>query len=226
MPSPQNPYEAVLAAAAGMSDADCALDAELLGSALLGSVYAVCPPDRAAGVRQFVGGYLTATVRKRTTPAVASRHVFATLVPEAPGARALQATVPAEPKWLEQLGKVQVTGTLTYGDEAGEMTGWVATFAYDDEELGGPEHAVAVVVDRAAGRVQEASVIRAANVFLTDLRAQCLSAGLWTTTRAPQEFPEWMRAWWAATDQSPDAPTGDSFATDRALVAARLKLLG
>ena len=48
MPAPQTPYEAVLHAARDVAKLDCALDAEMLGTALLGSVYAVAENDRAA----------------------------------------------------------------------------------------------------------------------------------------------------------------------------------
>ena len=41
MPAPQTPYEAVLHAARDVAKLDCALDAEMLGTALLGSVYSV-----------------------------------------------------------------------------------------------------------------------------------------------------------------------------------------
>src|ERR671932_28060 len=66
MPAPQTPYEAVLHAARDVAKLDCALDAELLGTALLGSVYAVASTDRAAAVRDFVGDFLSATTRRRS----------------------------------------------------------------------------------------------------------------------------------------------------------------
>src|SRR5918997_1032469 len=52
MPAPQTPYEAVLHAARDVAKLDCALDAEMLGTALLGSVYAVADTDRATDVRR------------------------------------------------------------------------------------------------------------------------------------------------------------------------------
>ena len=82
MATPQTPYEAVLNAARDVAKLDCALDAEMLGTALLGSVYAIAEEDRAGAVRAFVGGFLTATARRRTASATTIRTVFA-----APGAR-------------------------------------------------------------------------------------------------------------------------------------------
>src|SRR5262245_20394509 len=65
MPAPQTPYDAVLHAARDVAKLDCALDAEMLGAALLGSVYAVAENDRAAAVRDFVAAFLGATARRR-----------------------------------------------------------------------------------------------------------------------------------------------------------------
>ncbi|WP_344167390.1 hypothetical protein [Pilimelia columellifera] len=224
MPTPRTPYDAVLAAAEGLPDAPCALDAELVASALLGSVYTLSTGDRAAATRQFVGGFLTATARRRTPAAATARRIFSVLMPDAPGAS--DVSIGDEPAWLPAVGQVRPTATLAYGDDAGAMTGWVATFAYDDPGLGGPEHAVAVVVDRTVGLVREASVIPSGSVFVAGLKQECAAAGLWTTGSMPSEFPEWMAAWWRATDRSNDVPSGESFGTDRALVVARLSLLG
>src|SRR3954447_8120312 len=85
MPAPQSPYEAVLHAARDVAKLDCALDAEMLGTALLGSVYAVATTARAEAVRDFVGGFLAATTRRRTAAATTIREVFAALVPDAAG---------------------------------------------------------------------------------------------------------------------------------------------
>ena len=70
MPAPRTVYDAVLQAARDVTKLGCALDAEMLGTALLGSVYAVAADDRAAAVRDFVGRFLTAT--EPDTPATAT----------------------------------------------------------------------------------------------------------------------------------------------------------
>ena len=57
MATPQTPYDAVLHAARDVAKLDYALDAEMLGAALLGSVYAVAETDRDAAVREFVGRF-------------------------------------------------------------------------------------------------------------------------------------------------------------------------
>src|ERR687896_115690 len=101
MPAPQTPYEAVLNAARDVAKLDCALDAEMLGTALLGSVYAVATNDRAAAVRDFVGQFLGATARRRSASATTIRSVFAALVPDAPGAGAVRPGTQTPP-WTAQ----------------------------------------------------------------------------------------------------------------------------
>ena len=157
MATPQTPYEAVLNAARDVSKLDCALDAEMLGTALLGSVYAIAEEDRAGAVRAFVGGFLTATARRRTVSATTIRTVFASLVPDAPGASTVKPGAQA-PSWSEQLGKVRVTGTYAYGDVYGDQTSYLATFAYEDDESGGPEHAVVALVDHNIGITKDVFV--------------------------------------------------------------------
>ncbi|MET8062901.1 hypothetical protein ABZS65_04510, partial [Micromonospora sp. NPDC005313] len=82
MATPQTPYDAVLHAARDVTRLDSALDAEMLGAALLGSVYAVAEHDREQAVREFVSGFLAATSRRRSAAATTLRAVFAALVPD------------------------------------------------------------------------------------------------------------------------------------------------
>src|ERR1700712_3597203 len=121
MAAPQTPYEAVLHAARDVAKLDCALDAEMLGTALLGSVYAVAETDRAAAVRTFVGQFLSATSRRRTASATTIREVFAKLVPDAEGAGEVRRGSLA-PSWVDQLGRVRPTGCYAYGDVYGDQT--------------------------------------------------------------------------------------------------------
>ncbi|HWG99285.1 MAG TPA: hypothetical protein VNV66_08180, partial [Pilimelia sp.] len=121
MRPPRTPVEAVLHAARDVTRLDQAFDAEMLGGALLGSVYAIAPGARAAAVRDFVETFLTRTARRRTPAAAAVRQVFAALVPDAPGAARVRAgTQP--PAWAGQLGRVRLTGSHGYGDVYGDQT--------------------------------------------------------------------------------------------------------
>ncbi|HET6532545.1 MAG TPA: hypothetical protein VFH03_18305, partial [Actinoplanes sp.] len=108
MPAPQTPYEAVLHAARDVAKLDCALDAEMLGAALLGSVYSVAAGDRASAVRDFVGEFLSSTSRRRSAAATTIRSVFAALVPDAAGATGVHAGAQA-PAWTAQRGRVRPT---------------------------------------------------------------------------------------------------------------------
>src|SRR4030095_9725501 len=135
MAAPQNPYDAGLPAAGDVAKLDCALDAEMLGTALLGSVYAVAREDRATAVRDFVGEFLTATSRRRAASATTTRPVFPALVPDAAGAAGIRPGT-AEPAWTAQLGRVRLTGCYAYGDVYGDQTSYLVTFAYEDTEAG------------------------------------------------------------------------------------------
>ncbi|MBQ1016152.1 hypothetical protein KBX53_35525, partial [Micromonospora sp. M51] len=105
MATPQTPYDAVLHAARDVTKLESALDAEMLGSALLGSVYAIAETDRDAAVREFVTGFLAATSRRRVAAATTIRQVFATLVPTAEGTERVRPGSQA-PNWTAQLGRV------------------------------------------------------------------------------------------------------------------------
>jgi hypothetical protein len=225
MATPQTPYEAVLNAARDVSKLDCALDAEMLGTALLGSVYAIAEEDRAGAVRAFVGGFLTATARRRTVSATTIRTVFAALVPDAPGASTVKPGAQA-PSWSEQLGKVRVTGTYAYGDVYGDQTSYLATFAYDDDEAGGPEHAVVALVDHNIGITKDVFVGGPAERILHQVRQMCAADGLtWFREEDPRRLRGEVAKHLLITDELGDLPSEGSLATDRALVGARLALL-
>ncbi|GIF65256.1 hypothetical protein Ais01nite_32910 [Asanoa ishikariensis] len=225
MATPQTPYEAVLKAARDVDKLDCALDAEMLGTALLGSVYAIAEEDRAGAVRTFVEGFLTATSRRRAAAATTIRSVFATLVPDATGAAAVKPGAQA-PSWSGQLGRVRPTGTYAYGDVYGDQTSYLATFAYEDDTEGGPEHAVVALVDHNIGITKDVFVGGPAERILGQVRRMCAADGL---TWFREEDPRTLRAEVARhlriTDEMGDLPGEGSLATDRALVGARLALL-
>lgn len=225
MATPQSPYDAVLHAARDVTRLDTALDAEMLGAALLGSVYAIAAEDRAGAVRDFVGGFLAATARRRTAAATTIRSVFATLVPDAAGAAAVKPAA-QPPSWSDQLGKVRLTGSYAYGDVYGDQTSYLATFAYDDGDRGGPEHAVVALVDHNIGITKDVFVGGSADRVLAEVRRMCAGDAL---TWFRQEDPGRLRAevcrHLTVTDGLGELPDGGSLATDRALVGARLATL-
>src|SRR3954454_9373648 len=220
MAAPQTPYEAVLHAARDVAKLDCALDAEMLGTALLGSVYAVATADRAEAVRDFVGGFLSATTRRRTAAATTIREVFAALVPDAAGAAEVRRGTQAPP-WTAQLGRVRPTGCYAYGDVYGDQTSYLVTFAYEDATGGGPEHAVVALVDHNIGITKDVFVGGPAERILGQVREMCAGDELtWFREEDPGRLRGEVCRHLEITDGLSDLPNEGSLATDRTLVGA------
>ncbi|MET7469158.1 hypothetical protein ACFYON_17385 [Micromonospora sp. NPDC005686] len=225
MATPQTPYDAVLHAARDVTRLDSALDAEMLGAALLGSVYAVAEHDREQAVREFVSGFLAATSRRRSAAATTLRAVFAALVPDAEGAARVRPGAYA-PSWVGQLGRVRVTGAWAYGDVYGDQTSYLATFAYDDEEEGGPEHALVALVDHNIGITKDVFVGGPAGRIVEQAREICTEDEFtWFRTEDPARMHAEVSRHLAVTDDLAELPAQGSLATDRALVGARLAAL-
>ncbi|MFI5495365.1 hypothetical protein [Actinoplanes sp. NPDC051859] len=225
MAAPQNPYDAVLHAARDVAKLDCALDAEMLGTALLGSVYSVATTKRAAAVREFVTQFLAATSRRRSASATTIREVFATLVPDAEGAAEVRRGAQA-PAWTEQLGRVRATGCYAYGDVYGDQTSYLVTFAYEDTEEGGPEHAVVALVDHNIGITKDVFVGGPADRILGQVREMCAADELtWFREEDPGRLRTEVSRHLELTDELSDLPQDGNLATDRALATARLSLL-
>ena len=225
MATPQTPYDAVLHAARDVTKLDCALDAEMLGSALLGSVYAIADEDRKAAVREFVGGFLAATTRRRAAAPTTIRTIFAKLVSDADGVAKVKRGAQA-PSWSDHVGQVHLTGSYAYGDVYGDQTSYLATFAYDDSESGGPEHAVVALVDHNIGIVKDVFVGGQAAQVLDQVRQLCAQDELtWFREEDPARLRDAVERHLAVTDALSDLPGEGSLATDRALAGARLALL-
>ncbi|MEH1123972.1 hypothetical protein [Micromonospora sp. CPCC 206061] len=225
MATPTTPYDAVLQAARDVTKLDCALDAEMLATALLGSVYAVAEDDRAEAVREFVAEFLTATSRRRTAAATTIREVFARLVPDASGAAGVKRGAQA-PAWVGEIGRVQVTGCYAYGDVYGDQTSYLATFAYDDREAGGPEHAVVALVDHNIGITKDVFVGGPAGGIVERVREMCAGDELtWFREEDPRRLRAEVARHLRITDGLTNLPDEGSLATDRALAGARLALL-
>ncbi|MCM0679041.1 hypothetical protein NCC78_30880 [Micromonospora phytophila] len=224
MGTPQTPYDAVLHAARDVAKLDNALDAEMLGAALLGSVYAVAESDRDVAVREFVTGFLAATSRRRTAAATTIRSVFAALVPDAEGAARVRPGA-ATPAWSGQLGKVHLTGCWSYGDVYGDQTSYLATFAYDDA-AGGPEHALVTLLDHNIGIAKDVFVGGPPERILDQVRQMCAGDELtWFRDEDPARMRGEVTRHLAVADDLSELPGEGSLATDRALVGARLALL-
>jgi hypothetical protein len=225
MAAPQTPYEAVLHAARDVAKLDCALDGEMLATALLGSVYAVAGNDRAAAVRDFVGSFLGATTRRRTAAATTIRSVFAKLVPDAEGAGGVRPGAQA-PAWTEQVGRVRVTGCYAYGDVYGDQTSYLVTFAYEDSVDGGADHAMVALIDHNIGIAKDLYVGSPAERILGQVRDMCAADELtWFREEDPGRLRHEVDRHLEITDGLTDLPSEGSLATDRALAVSRLRLL-
>jgi hypothetical protein len=225
MPAPHTPFEAVLQAARDVARLDNAFEAELLGSALLGSVYSVAEGDRAVAVREFVGDFLADSARRDSPAAATIRAVFAALVPDAAGAGEVAAG-PSAPPWASCLGRVRPTGGCSYGDVYGDQTSYVATFAYDDEGAGGPEHAIVVLIDHNIGIVKDLFV-GPAGPIVTQIRQLCAEDDETWFDEAiePARVRAEVGRHLGFTDSMSSLPGETSLATDRVLGGARLALL-
>jgi hypothetical protein len=220
---PETPYDAVLHAARDLPRVQTALAAEMVGAALLGSVYAIADGQRSAQVREFVAGFLTHTARRRTDAARAIRGVFAALVPDAAGAARVR---PGSWPWSSQLGKVRLVGSWAYGDVYGDQTSYLATFAYEQPEVGGGEHAVVVLVDHNIGIVKDMFVGEPAGRILEEVNKAAESDELvWLSEVDPAVLRAQVSSYLEVTDSLSTLPEEGSLATDRMLVGARLALL-
>ncbi|MEU4621077.1 hypothetical protein AB0G04_13990 [Actinoplanes sp. NPDC023801] len=225
MSAPRTVYDAVLHAARDVTKLGCALDAEMLGTALLGSVYAVALDDRAEAVRDFVGRFLIATTDPEEPATTTIREVFATLVPDADGA-ALVGHAPEAPEWAAQLGRVRPTGCWAYGDVYGDQTSYLVTFAYEDGTGGGPDHAVVALVDHNIGITKDVFVSTSAGTLLDQVREICAADELtWFRSEDPGRLRDEVGRHLRVTDELGDLPADGSLSTDRALAAARISLL-
>ncbi|MEU5944112.1 hypothetical protein ABZ793_00940 [Micromonospora sp. NPDC047465] len=224
MGTPQTPYDAVLHAARDVAKLENALDAEMLGAALLGSVYAVAETDRDSAVREFVAGFLAATSRRRSAAATTVRSVFAALVPDAEGATRVRPGA-ATPAWAAHLGRVHLTGCWSYGDVYGDQTSYLATFAYDDP-AGGPAHAVVTLLDHNIGITKDVFVGGPPDRILDQVRQMCAGDELtWFRDEEPARMHAEVGRHLAITDGLSELPGEGSLATDRALLGARLARL-
>ena len=200
-----------------------AFDAELLLSTLIGSIYSAVESDRDDAIEAFIealDGYLAGAAEEQA-PLV--RGVLARMTgreASAPPARA--------PAWLPQVGDVRLTGSYVYGDRYGDQTSYVATFAYADADLGGPEHAIVVLADHNLGVAKDLFVGVPAARMLEQLRADVdgdPDEMTWFSEIEPATLRSAAMAYMTCTDNAAELPESDSLASNRAMIVTRLRLL-
>ena len=201
--------ELVLRAAGGVEKMSTEFDADLLLSTLLGSVYgAANGPDRWGAVEDFMGTFDAFLRTKRSSRARAVRTVL---------------------DRLRHPTSLRVTGAYACGDRYGDQTSYVATFAYEDSESGGPEHAVVLLVDHNLGRVKDIMVVAPADVVLAALREQVATdpeALAWFAEVEPATVGAAALAYLSLTDAAAEPPVEESLRANRVIAQARCGLLG
>jgi hypothetical protein len=207
----------VLSAASEIGRVPTALDAEMLLSTLIGGGYAAVDPDRGPALDELAAALAEHVAGLDSEPA---RVVGALLTGTAP----LADRVPPAPAWTAALGTVRPTGGYAYGDRYGDQTGYVATFAYADEVLGGPEHAVVFLVDHTLGLVKDLVVIAPAAAVLDQIRAD-EDEMTWSAPLEVGAVGSAAHAYLRATDLAEELPGSDSLAANRYLAGQRLALL-
>ena len=174
MAAPQTPYEAVLHAARDVAKLDCALDAEMLGTALLGSVYAVAEdgPRRRPSATSSAsssppppGGAPPRRPRSATVFAVAGagrrrrRRGQARRRRRRPGRRS-------------SAGSGRPAATRTATCTATRRPTWPRS-PTTTTQAGGPEHAVVALVDHNIGITKDVFVGGPAERILGQVREMC-----------------------------------------------------
>jgi hypothetical protein len=108
----------------------------------------------------------------------------------------------------------------------GDQTSYLVTFAYEDADDGGPEHAVVALVDHNIGITKDVFVGSSAARVLEQVREMCDDDELtWFRAEDPGRVRGEVNRHLEITDGLGDLPADGSLATDRALAAARLALL-
>jgi hypothetical protein len=108
----------------------------------------------------------------------------------------------------------------------GDQTSYLVTFAYDDAEQGGPEHAVVALVDHNIGITKDVFVGGRADRVLGQVREMCAGDELtWFREEDPGRLRGEVAKHLEITDGLSDLPADGNLATDRALATARLALL-
>jgi hypothetical protein len=212
----------VLHAARDIGAVPSALDAEMLLSTLLGSVYVGVEPDRGEALASFADAFriFLAESGDPNAPLVGSVLGALTTTPSS--------TPDPAPAWAGSLGTTTVTGTYAYGDRYGDQTSYVATFAYDDPDLGGPEHAIVVLADHNLGIAKDIFVAAPATRLLATLRDEAVGGAdemTWFTEIPPSTLRTAAMAYVSCSDAAAEAPESGSYADNRALAVARLTAL-
>jgi hypothetical protein len=197
--------EVVARAAGRIGEVDTGYDAELLLSTLLGGVYEALPADRGPAFDGFLD--------------LLREHLESSADPNAP---LIAATLAGRSR------PVHATGGYAYGDRFGDQTSYLATFAYDEPEAGGPDHAVVVLADHNLGNAQDVLVVAPAGPMLDQIRESLLAdpdGMTWLAEVPLATVRTAATAYLRATDVAEELPESESLTANRWLAQSRLALL-
>jgi hypothetical protein len=227
-------YRQMFQAAAPLGQLTTGYDAEVATSVLLGAVYArSAPSGRRETVAGFVDGFVKFLGRRRGDETLAVLAGLAAVAPGAVGERAARTVRRfvdhglTGPPWTDQVGRVRCTGGWQVRDGYGDQTHYLATYAYDSPLVGGPEHAVGVLVDHNRGLVTDLLVHYSAEQTLADWR-RAVEGTSGHVTVEPAE-PALIRSGCEPplrrTEELPEPPGGQRYLNHWAFALARLARL-
>ncbi|HEY3505513.1 MAG TPA: hypothetical protein VGN37_22350 [Actinocatenispora sp.] len=220
-------FAPILAACEPIADLDTALDAELAVSALLGGAYAAADEDRAGAVARFCDDLIDELSDRDDALSGALLAGLAGVAP--PDARERAAELLADrsgPAWAPAVGAVTCTGAWAMSDVYGDQTEYILAFDYADAKLGGPAHAVCVLVDFNLGIVKDCWASLHPDGILADCRKSAAEdEDLLLAEVDPGTVGVRVAGLFAATDRLETLPEAQGLAEERSVVLARLSAL-
>lgn len=221
-PMPPLPYDLLVQAADDLGRIESAYHAELLVSALLGSVYSVADSERGYALETFIAGFRDNLAHRAESVAPLLLAVVEALDTN-PNRPDPSPQPPSVPNWGPHLGEVSCTAAYAYGDIYGDQVNYLTTFAYADPDLGGPDHVVSILVDRNLHIVKDLFVAAPAATVLDRLRSDAEEgdATVFSPIDPARVLPA-VTPYLSVTDDRADLPDSDTFGADRAVALARL----
>ena len=230
---PEDPGASLLAQLSPLAEVSNAFQAELAGSALLAGAYirAESPEQRGDVVTRFGQELVRVFSQAPAQPTLVALAGLSALLPEPHklhAARAMQAmarNVPRAPQWLWHLGRVHCTGAWRLQDLYGDLVQYLGLFEYNGGADAGPEHVVAVRVDRNFGVILQAELYAPGRPLVDSARRAGGADGVSFEEIEPGAFRADVSEAMERTDDLPYPPGGEDYARQWSLIRARLATL-
>ncbi|MGH3737659.1 MAG: hypothetical protein ACRDT6_18915 [Micromonosporaceae bacterium] len=227
-------FKSMLAAAAPVAGFRTAYEAEAAISMLLGGVYAkAAPEERRTLVTSVADEFVKFLGRRHTPESLAILGGLAAVAPGVAGERAAKAVKRFEergvmaPPWVTHTGKVSCTGAWRIFDMYGDKSHFVVTYRYDAPAVGGPDHAVTVLIDHNRRSVVDVAVADPADDVVTGwARTLDQLTGAATMIEVPPGLARTMiEHHLPAAERMTEPPCGQRFLDIWALVVSRVEAL-